>query len=78
MKVVVVDVGIGNIASLCNCLKFLGVNFEVSNEKNFLYSSSHIILPGVGSFDSFILAIKKYNILEDLIKNIIDLKNTFL
>jgi glutamine amidotransferase len=78
MKVIIVDVGIGNIASLCNCLKFLGVSFEVSNEKNFLYSSSHIILPGVGSFDSFILAIKKYNILEDLIKNIIDLKKPFL
>ena len=33
MKAIVIDVGIGNIASLCNCLKFLGVNFEISNEK---------------------------------------------
>jgi glutamine amidotransferase len=78
MKALVIDVGVGNIASLCNCLKFLGVNFETSNEKKKIYSSSHIILPGVGSFDSFVLALKKNNIYEDIIKNITELKKPFL
>ena len=78
MKTLVIDVGIGNIASLCNCLKFLGVNFEASNEKKKIYLASHIILPGVGSFDSFVLALKKNNIYEDIVKNITELKKPFL
>jgi glutamine amidotransferase len=47
-------------------------------KKKKIYLASHIILPGVGSFDSFALALKKNNIYEDIVKNITELKKPFL
>jgi glutamine amidotransferase len=66
MNIVVIDLGISNLSSLCNCLNFLGAKFQISNNKNTLDKASHIILPGVGSFDEFIKAITKADLIESL------------
>ena len=34
MNIVVIDLGISNLSSLCNCLNFLGAKFQISNNKN--------------------------------------------
>ena len=74
MNILVIDVGISNISSLCNCLKFLGANFRISNNKNSLEKASHIILPGVGSFDEFLKAIIKNDLAKSLNRSILEKK----
>ena len=53
MNILVIDVGISNLSSLCNCLNFLGADFKITNNKKDLNNGTHIILPGVGSFDQY-------------------------
>ncbi len=62
-KISVADYGCGNTKSLYNSLKFLGFNPVISNNNKDLNVSTHIILPGVGSYAN---AIKKINDKLDL------------
>ncbi len=55
-KICILDYGIGNIFSLKNILKKNDINFTYSRKKKDILSATHLILPGVGSFD---IAIKK-------------------
>ncbi len=55
-KICILDYGIGNIFSLKNILKKNDINFTYSRKKKDILSATHLILPGVGSFDR---AIKK-------------------
>ena len=55
-KICILDYGIGNIFSLKNILKKNEINFTYSRKKKDILNATHLILPGVGSFD---VAIKK-------------------
>jgi len=72
MKIAILDYGIGNIGSLFNMLKKIGVQPEITNNINLLKTADALILPGVGAFDN---AMKKLNemklidILNDLVLN---------
>ena len=57
--VCILDYGSGNVRSVYNVLKHLGHKVEVSNSERKIKDSSHIILPGVGSFCSAMQKIKK-------------------
>lgn len=48
----VVDLGIGNLASLKAALRYLGADFEVSADAGRISAAPAIILPGVGAFDA--------------------------
>lgn len=50
MTVSVIDFGAGNIFSVCNALKHIGVSFEIVDCGKKLVGSEKIIIPGVGSF----------------------------
>jgi glutamine amidotransferase len=51
--IVIVDYGIGNLASVLNMLKKIGVKeAAVSGNEEVLAKASKILLPGVGAFDS--------------------------
>ena len=57
MNVCVIDLGIGNISSLTSALTYLGANnVVVTSDPSALVSATHIILPGVGAFDTAIRA----------------------
>jgi glutamine amidotransferase len=56
IKICILDYGIGNIFSLKNVLKKIEVDFTYSRSKKDIINASHLILPGVGSFN---IAIKK-------------------
>ena len=47
----IVDYGVGNLASISNMLKHIGVASAVTGNPSELITASKIILPGVGSFD---------------------------
>lgn len=49
--IVIVDYGVGNLASVYNMLKRLGIKSTISSDASVIESASKLILPGVGSFD---------------------------
>ena len=78
MKVAVIDIGISNLKSLLNCLKFLGINFIITNDKKEIIKGSHIILPGVGSFDEYISLLNKFDLIDCIKENILIKKKLIL
>ena len=59
--IIIVDYGIGNLASLENIFNHIGANVCISRDKEKIINAKKIILPGVGSFGS---AINKLDELE--------------
>ena len=66
-KITIVDCGMGNRAAIRNMLKVIEESPSITNSIDDIKSSDVIILPGIGSFDSFLLSIQKLN-LQDVIK----------
>jgi len=59
MKIVIIDYGMGNIASIAGALKYNGVkNLTVSNNEFDINSADKLILPGVGNFAQAISIIR--------------------
>lgn len=50
MSVCIIDYGLGNIASIFNAMRYIGADVIVSDDPFKIKNSSHLILPGVGSF----------------------------
>lgn len=50
MLIGIVDYGCGNIASVANMLKRVGLRSQTSSDPAALAQSTHLVLPGVGSF----------------------------
>ena len=48
--IAIIDYGAGNIFSVKNALSFLGIDAELTNDKELIKSADSIILPGVGAF----------------------------
>ena len=69
-KICIIDYKINNIASIKKAVQETGNDFDVVDSSKNLQNYSHIILPGVGSFDSGVKQLKKLNLFESLIKNI--------
>ena len=50
--ITIIDYDMGNVGSIKNMLEYLGFNdVEISSDHSRILNSSHVILPGVGSFD---------------------------
>ena len=49
---VIIDYGVGNLASIKNMLKKIGVDAEISGNENTIAKADKLILPGVGAFDN--------------------------
>ena len=62
MSLVIIDYDAGNTGSVLNAFKYLKLNAILSDNINELKESDGIILPGVGSFDAGIRALKKKNL----------------
>ena len=60
-KISIINYGVGNILSIKNAINFLGFDALLTNSKDEINTSTHVILPGVGSFPS---AMKKLHDLE--------------
>lgn len=77
-KVGVINYGSGNFNSLCNALNFIKVNwFEISQKRDF-ENTTHIILPGVGSYKDCINRLSDLNLLDTLRGEIKDKEKFFL
>lgn len=56
--ITIVDYGMGNLGSIKNMFKYIGVEVEIQSDVDKIKNASKILLPGVGSFDT---AMKKIN-----------------
>jgi imidazole glycerol-phosphate synthase subunit HisH len=50
----IIDYGIGNLGSLVNIHKRVGLDVERADTEDLIEQATHLILPGVGSFDTAI------------------------
>lgn len=66
--VVVLDYGMGNIGSILNMLKKIGVDAIASNDSSIIDKADKMILPGVGNFDKGISNLSELGLI-DVIRN---------
>ena len=57
-KICIIDYGCGNTKSIENAIKFLDYKAVVSNKVEDIRKSTHLILPGVGSYSNAITKVK--------------------
>jgi glutamine amidotransferase len=62
-SVCILDYGSGNVKSVFNALRTIGCNVQISNSPEIMANASHLILPGVGSYEK---AMEKINLLIPL------------
>ncbi len=67
-KVAIINYGMGNLRSVEVSLDYLGVKNELVDNPNRLTLFTHIILPGVGSYNVAIKNLKKRKLFYPLIK----------
>lgn len=77
-SVAVVDYGMGNTGSLLNMLKRIGVPAVLTDDVAVLSGASHLILPGVGAFDSAMRSLRDRKLIDVLAKLAIEEKKPFL
>ncbi len=65
MKTVgIIDYGMGNLHSVENAFRYIGINTFISNDKSELSKADGLILPGVGAFPDAIELLKKLSFPE--------------
>jgi glutamine amidotransferase len=64
--ITIIDYGIGNVRAILNMLTYLDIEAQISGNYKDILSSSHLILPGIGSFDPAILQLKKRALIEPI------------
>lgn len=65
-KIVIIDYGMGNIGSIVNMFKYLGIAALVSSDKEIISSADKLILPGVGNFDKAVENINSLNLYDTI------------
>jgi|AACY02.9.fsa_nt_gi imidazole glycerol phosphate synthase, glutamine amidotransferase subunit len=73
-NILIIDYQIGNVSSVINAIKSLGHNVSLSNEKKSFENATHLILPGVGSFEAGMSNINNLK-LKDIITEKVKKKN---
>ena len=66
-KIGVIDYGVCNINSIINMLNYLNFEPLIIREPKDLDCSNKIILPGVGSYDTGVNALKKLNLFDNIV-----------
>ncbi len=64
--IAIVDYGMGNVASVKTAFQRLGYEVEITDSVERLEAATHIILPGVGSFQAAVEEINQRNLVKPL------------
>jgi imidazole glycerol-phosphate synthase subunit HisH len=64
--ITIVDYGMGNLGSIQNMFKYIGVKAKIESDPDKIKNASRILLPGVGSFDTAMKKIADNNLIEVL------------
>lgn len=68
--IVIIDYEMGNIGSVSNMLKKIGRKSEITRSPEKIQQADHLILPGVGSFDSGVEQLEKLGLVELIRKKV--------
>ncbi len=60
--ITIIDLGMGNMGSICNMLRKVGVGAEISSDPKIIEKANKLILPGVGAFDNAVRSLKKLDL----------------
>jgi glutamine amidotransferase len=70
--VVIVDYGVGNLASISNMFKKIGVPSLISSKEEDILNADKLLLPGVGAFDTCAQQMADSGLVDCLGKKVID------
>lgn len=70
--IAVIDYGIGNVSSIVNMLKKIGVTATLASGIEEIQAADKLILPGVGSFDSGMQKLNSSGLIEAIKKHAIN------
>ena len=76
-KVCIIDYKSGNIQSIKAALDILNISYVVSNQDEKINESSHLILPGVGSYKPAMLKLNNNINLQNLSNQVLTKKKTY-
>lgn len=62
----ILDYGIGNLGSIANMLRYIGVMHEIIHTPEEIQKASKILLPGVGAFDLAMNTLRQKDLIEPL------------
>ena len=66
--ITIVDYGMGNLGSLLNMFKRLGVNASIESDPVVIGQAKKLILPGVGAFDAAMMRINSLSGLREILE----------
>ena len=66
MKVTLIDYGAGNLRSVANAMRALGVEPNIAASPEQMENATHLVLPGVGSFGDCMEQLGKRGLLEPI------------
>ena len=70
----IVDYGVGNLASIRNMLKKVGVNALISSDEKAIRDADKLILPGVGAFDTCAAKLQQSGLTDTINKKVLEEK----
>ena len=73
--ITIVDYKVGNLGSILNMLKKIGVKSKVASTEDDIFNAEKLILPGVGAFDTGMDSLRKTGLLDVLNEKVLK-KNT--
>lgn len=76
--IVIIDIGVGNVGSMLNMLRKVGVEGCISSDPDEINNSTALILPGVGAFDHVVEALNRSNLKEVIENKVLKEKVPFL
>lgn len=76
--IVIVDYGLGNLGSIKNMLKKIGVRAEITDDYNRILKADKLILPGVGAFDDGMKNLDSKGLIKILNQKVIQEKTPIL
>lgn len=77
-KVKILDYGLGNLGSIQNMFKKLGIAAEITGEEAEIEKADKIVLPGVGAFDEGMRGLAKSGLAGILSRKILEEKTPLL
>ena len=77
-NIIIIDYGCGNLLSIKRGLEKIGYNSKISDNENDIFSSTHLILPGVGAFGNAMNLLNKKNLEKIINKYAIEKKKPLL
>lgn len=76
--ILIIDYGVGNVHSILNMFKKIGIDAKLSEHPNEVLSADKVILPGVGSFDYGMKQLKESGYYDTVLKYAREVKKPLL